>query len=721
MDGRHSSGGKKIVLQVKHYASSNFHALKRAMKEERRSIDTLGPSRYILATSRSLTHGNKAVLAREIGPSLSNESDIFGQEDLEGLLRKFPNILRSHIKLWLSSTEVLDKVLRAAAHHFTTITRDEIETKVRVYAPNPSFNEARDKLEAEHVIIISGPPGVGKTTLAEMLSYAYSSEDWEFVAIRSLDDGFAAIVDARKQIFFFDDFLGRAALDARALAAHDSDLARFIRRVRKSTNARFVLTTRAPIFEEARRISEHLADRRLDIAKYVLDVGIYTRRIRARILYNHLLVAGTPQPLIKALWDAGALPKIVDHRNYNPRIIEHMTDAVHANDIEPDAYPSAFLGALEKPSQIWDIAFRNHIAPRCRHLLLALFFGSEYGIEIDDLRAPFNALHGYFCQKFGIAHDAKDFEEALKILEGGFLEIRGKRISFVNPSLRDYLIAYLEDDFDLLKDIATTLVRGVWAENLWTYVSETRPLSSGKQEQLAKALLPLAEQFLLIPIWRRDSQNPSTLQRNDLCNSERLELLLQWHAVSDDALFIDLAIRLVDKPVGGGFNSWRDGPALVRIIGRLRYGDCDSVVRMEELAERLEAAVIDILDYPLDPDDFDRLLDAIEESERFFKTNIKEVVERTIERHINEVESNLDSMDSEEMLQDYMKVMNRYAPMVGATPQKLQEIAKSIERRIAAINEDVDEAPAPEVVERREPDKFDNVALANLFAPLVAN
>jgi hypothetical protein len=415
-------------------------------------------------------------------------------------------------------------VLRSAAHRFTTITRDEIETKVRVYAPNPSFKEARDKLEAEHVIIISGPPGVGKTTLAEMLSYAYSSEDWEFIAIRSLDDGFAAIVDVRKQIFFFDDFLGKAALDARALAAHDSDLARFIRRVRKSTNGRFILTTRAPIFEEARRVSEHLADKRLDIAKYVLDVGIYTRRIRARILYNHLLVAGTPSPLIKALWDAGALPKIVDHRNYNPRIIEHMTDIAHANEIKADEYPSAFLGALAKPSQIWDIAFRNHIAPRCRHLLLVLFFGSEYGIEIDDLRAPFNALHGYFCQKFGIVHDAKNFEEALKILEGGFIEIRGQRISFVNPSLRDYLIAYLDDDFDLLKDIATTLVRWTWAENLWAYVSETRPLSSHKQERLAKVLLTLAEQFLPIPIWRRDSQNPSILARNDLSNSERLEL-----------------------------------------------------------------------------------------------------------------------------------------------------------------------------------------------------
>ncbi len=93
-------------------------------------------------------------------------------------------------------------------------------------------------------------------------------------------------------------------------------------RIRTSPNARFILTTRAYIFEEARRISEHLADQRLDISKYVLNVGIYTRRIKARILYNHLLVSQTPMTHISALIKSDEIPKIVDHKNYSPRIIE---------------------------------------------------------------------------------------------------------------------------------------------------------------------------------------------------------------------------------------------------------------------------------------------------------------------------------------------------------------------------------------------------------------
>lgn len=248
-DGRHSAGDESTILQAKHYVGSSFAALKASMKRERASIDRLSCSRYILATSRPLTPKNKRELSIIIGPSLQSEADIIGPRDLNALLRRWPEVEKSHIKLWLTGSAVLERVVRAAAHTFTKITRAEIEAKVRIYAPNPSFTDSRDKLEGHHVLIISGPPGVGKSTLAEMLSYAYIAEGWELVAIRSLDDGLASIDDAKKQIFFFDDFLGKVALDRNALAHKDSDLARFMKRARTSPNARFILTTRAYIFE----------------------------------------------------------------------------------------------------------------------------------------------------------------------------------------------------------------------------------------------------------------------------------------------------------------------------------------------------------------------------------------------------------------------------------------------------------------------------------------
>jgi hypothetical protein len=379
MDGRHASNGKSTILQAKHYPRSTIAQLNAVMKREKAAIAKIKPRRYILVTSKDISAKNKSVIAKIIGRALRRTSDIFGPTDLNALLRKFPDIEKATIKLWLSSAAVLDRVVRAAAHTFTAMSRADIEEKVNVYAQNPSFEEARRKLEQTHVLIVAGMAGVGKTTLAEMLAWAYIGEEWEYEAIRSLDDGFAAIVDTKKQIFFFDDFLGRVALDAQALANKDSHLARFIKRIRASPNARFILTTRAHIFEEARTVSDHLADQRLDITRYVLDVGKYTRRVKARILYNHLVVAKTPPLHVAALMSAGALSKIVDHKNYNPRIIETMTDALHLQQIDPADYPKAFLAALDNPRELWNVAFRN-VTPSRRHLLYALYFCSEYGV-----------------------------------------------------------------------------------------------------------------------------------------------------------------------------------------------------------------------------------------------------------------------------------------------------------------------------------------------------
>jgi hypothetical protein len=171
IDGRHAAADGSIILQAKHYMRSTFSDLKTAMKKERRSIDILAPGRYRLATTRQLSPANKRALASVIGPALQDEADIFGAADLNTLLRKNPDIVRGHIKLWLSDAAVLERVGRSAAYVYTAMSRAEVLDKVNVYAQNPSFQQSRDKLEANHVLIISGPPGVGKTTLGDQSSF----------------------------------------------------------------------------------------------------------------------------------------------------------------------------------------------------------------------------------------------------------------------------------------------------------------------------------------------------------------------------------------------------------------------------------------------------------------------------------------------------------------------------------------------------------------------
>ena len=144
-----------------------------------------------------------------------------------------------------------------------------------------------------------------------------------------------------KQLFIYDDFLGRTNFREAPDASSQERLFAYMRWIRKKSGKYLILTTREYLFREARAANERLIESRADLIKCVLDVSGYTRMTRARILYNHIYwTSGIGREDLRDFVDQKGYLKIIDHPNFNPRWIadtlNRITPAVPALQGEDD-------------------------------------------------------------------------------------------------------------------------------------------------------------------------------------------------------------------------------------------------------------------------------------------------------------------------------------------------------------------------------------------------
>ena len=446
IDLRHSkSEASDLIVQAKHYAETGFRGLLSHLRlKEKTKIDKLQPVRYMLATSVPLSPTNKDQIIQVLSPHIKRPDDIYGKEDLNNLLGLFPAIEMQHFKLWLSSATILEEILHSKILNQTRITLQDISDKARVYVANLSFNNALKILKEHNYVVIAGIPGIGKTTLANMLVLHFLKSNYDFIDV-SYDVSEAYSMPDRKgpRVYLYDDFLGRTAIEEKLRKNEDHRLLNFISSVRKTKSSKLILTTREYILRQAQTTYEMLNGPIFEKPQCIVDLSQYTRPIRAQILYNHLYFSQLPKEYIEEIVHQATYYKIIDHPNYSPRIIEYMTDPMWIGTNESSSYPAVFLRNLQEPFLIWEQAFNNQLTDTARETLLVL--GTlPREIFVEDLeRAAVSLL-----SIRGFDTSDRILRRALSELQGNFVVLRQDRgndiISFHNPSVQDFIESYFD-------------------------------------------------------------------------------------------------------------------------------------------------------------------------------------------------------------------------------------------------------------------------------------
>ncbi len=593
------------IVQCKHYATSGFVKLLAHLRDgELPKIRRLAPTRYVVATSVSLTPGNKNQIVAALQPFVLTVRDVYGADDLEGLLSHHPEVERANFKLWLTSTSVLDRVLHNATVCQTDFEIDRVHRKLPLFVKSDAYLRAQDILSQSRIVVVTGPPGIGKTTLAEVLLFAHLEDGYEPVVIKAeIAEAKALFKPAHRQVFYYDDFLGQTFLgDRREYLGRNQDAAMvdFMEMVRLSPDSRFILTTREHILRGALQISERLAHSPILEHRCILELNDYSYGHRARLLYNHLYFSDLPPEYkAEALKDDFFLD-IIKHEHFNPRVIEWLSAYSRLRQTPAYDYRAHVSALLKAPEMIWAHAFRQQISDAARRVLLS--FETLGGLtDTVDLEPAFVALHHHDAAKYHAQIRAGDFRRALQELDGAFLSYSKGKASYLNPSVRECVASVITEEREIAEDLVESAVRFRQIVNLWE-LGSARPSS-----QLRSVLTKNTD--LLCQSLSRLLKGPS----------------MRWEKLADE-------IR-AGYPIDIGYEG--------RIGFLAEVAACHKSPRLSVMAAELTEVLVEEWN-PQPVDDFGamlRLLTAIMENQWFFDNGGREIYRRLLDEVLEQIAS----------------------------------------------------------------------------------
>ncbi|MEZ6137017.1 MAG: hypothetical protein R3C53_19150 [Pirellulaceae bacterium] len=442
VDLRHAKiQGQPWVIQCKRFVETTFSKLKKEIEKEVPKLKKLRPSRYILCTSLPLLPQQKDQLKALLSPYCKSTADIFGNEDLNNLLGQWEEIERKHFKLWLCSEAILQKVLKSEVFNRTALSVEEIQQRISMFVPTNAVERARTYLDQKGYCLIVGIPGIGKTTTAEILLSLHIDEGWEPAFITNAAQGIEVLKKEGRQVVYYDDFLGQTSLDEKLGKNEEDDISRLVKYCSKRPKQkRFLLTTREYLLERATHVHEKLKRSDLNLSQCTIELHDYTKRIRAHILINHLFFFGVRRSICRYLVEKGVARRIVDHRNYNPRVIEGMCERYLSQDYTPSTFSQDFIRFLDDPKAIWESAYDGQLSDDAKELIITFASLGEM-TDQDTLKTAFQA----FAQagKDPLSFENR-FRKAIRELDGSFLASRQAppnqktKFQFHNPSVKDF-------------------------------------------------------------------------------------------------------------------------------------------------------------------------------------------------------------------------------------------------------------------------------------------
>ncbi|MGL5434571.1 MAG: restriction endonuclease [Lachnospiraceae bacterium] len=442
------------IVQVKHYVNTDISGLLRSLRKEIKKVKALNPVQYYICCSKQLSPPNISEIYTMFSDYMETEENIITLTEIEDFLTDSTNIgvLRKHYKLWISSMDILRDL------HNTDIFIDcdslvsNIQKEEKYFVQTIAYNQALKCLSKNKTLFLTGDPGVGKTVTSKMLILNFAAIGYRVRYTTDVTDLAAlkrSLIQDRdaKEVILLDDCFGQAYFEMKS--TQGTELLSLIRFVNASKNKCLILNSRITIYQEARKRTPELV-KSFENEEYkvqIINMSAISELEKAKILYNHMYFSTVNEIYFQAVKSNKNYLKIIRHKNYNPRIIEFISNPNRYSNIPPNQYYKFVKQSLDTPHQVWDNEYEDRIQAVDRCLLITLYSLTNTTVSYELVKACFVKR---ICNECGIDTTVNQFERSLARLQESFIRIvdeKGvRKLSMINPSVNDYLKARLENN-----------------------------------------------------------------------------------------------------------------------------------------------------------------------------------------------------------------------------------------------------------------------------------
>lgn len=442
----------KIIVQVKHYFKTDVSGLIHSLAKEVKKVEELKPKQYYICCSKELSAKKISELYLMFSHYMDSDKNIITLNEIEDFLTDVANndILRRHYKLWIYSTNILQSIHNNDIFIDCESLLSSINREEKYFVQTSAYDHALNCLAKHKTLFLTGDPGVGKTVTSKMLILNYAAKDYRVRYTTDVTDLAAlkrAITQDRnaKEVILLDDCFGQAYFEMKA--SQGTELLSLIRFVNASKNKLLILNSRITIFQEARIKTPELVNsfENKEFKVQIINMSAMSDLEKAKILYNHMYFHTKNEDYFKAIKINKNYIEIIQHKNYNPRIIEFVSNPNRYSEVSASEYYKYVKQCLDNPHMVWDNEYEERIQVVDRCFLMTLFSLSNTSVSCELVKKCFL----YRVQNLeGIDTTINQFERSLKRLQDSFVKIvdeKGcKKLSMLNPSINDYLNSKLE-------------------------------------------------------------------------------------------------------------------------------------------------------------------------------------------------------------------------------------------------------------------------------------